>query len=46
MSDSYILFLGVLVFSLLAIGVVLTGLEYKRLQKEQTNDKNIKVGRR
>lgn len=46
MSDSYILFFGILVFSLLAIGVVLTGMEFKRLQKEQADDNYNDVGKR
>ena len=46
MSDTYLLFLGILVFSLLAIGVVLTGMEFKKLQKEQTDDDYTDVGKR
>lgn len=46
MSDTYLLLLGILVFSLLAIGVVLTGMEFKRLQKEQTDDDYTDVGKR
>ena len=46
MSDTYLLLFGILVFSLLLVGVVLTGFEYKRLQKEQTEDDYTDVGKR
>jgi hypothetical protein len=46
MSDTYVLFLGIVVFSLLAIGVILTGMEFKKLQEEQTDDDYTDVGKR
>lgn len=46
MSDTYLLFLGILVFSLLVIGVVLTGIEFKTIEKEQTDDDYTDVGKR
>jgi hypothetical protein len=46
MSDTYLLFLGILVFSLLVVGVVLTGMEYKTIEKEQTDDDYTDVGKR
>ena len=45
MSDGYLLFVGILVFSLMTIGVVLTSMEFKRLEKEQA-DSNMDVGKR
>lgn len=42
MSDEYLLLVAILVFLLLTIGVVFTGIEFKRMEKEisSKNDKD------
>ncbi|MBT8125548.1 MAG: hypothetical protein KJO81_12030 [Gammaproteobacteria bacterium] len=40
MSDAYILFLAVLVFTLLLIGIVLTAVEFKKLEEESLKNEN------
>ena len=35
MSDTYIFYFAILVFTLLLIGIVMTGVEYRKLQQEE-----------
>lgn len=41
MSDVNLLYIGILVFCFLAIGLILTGIEFKKIEQEQADERNI-----